>query len=225
VAPLKVRAIIIDMDGTITNFNLDFMDVRRKGLKELERMNLRTPDMTEQTSFFVLLNAVKDRLDALSYVLLRRKFYNLLEEMELEGAKGVTLYSGAVETLQKIRSHGVKIGLVTNNGRAGTDLTLNRLGLQSFFDVVVTRDDCEEMKPSAEPVKKALAGMHVQIQSAILVGDGVMDVLAARATGLLSIAVATGPFSNERLLKVEPDYFLGSINDLPLLIDSLETKN
>jgi len=222
---LKVRAIIIDMDGTITNFNLDFMDVRRKGLKELERMNLRTPDMTEQTSFFVLLNAVKDRLDALSYVLLRRKFYNLLEEMELEGAKGVTLYSGAVETLQKIRSHGVKIGLVTNNGRAGTDLTLNRLGLQSFFDVVVTRDDCEEMKPSAEPVKKALAGMHVQIQSAILVGDGVMDVLAARATGLLSIAVATGPFSNERLLKVEPDYFLGSINDLPLLIDSLETKN
>ena len=222
---MKVRAIIIDMDGTITNFNLDFMDVRRKGLKELERMNLRTPDMTEQTSFFVLLNAVKDRLDALSYVLLRRKFYNLLEEMELEGAKGVTLYSGAVETLQKIRTRGVKIGLVTNNGRAGTDLTLNRLGLQSFFDVVVTRDDCEEMKPSAEPVKKALAGMHVQIQSAILVGDGVMDVLAARATGLLSIAVATGPFSNERLLKVEPDYFLGSINDLPLLIDSLETKN
>jgi len=222
---LKVRAIIMDMDGTITNFNLDFMDVRRKGLKELERMNLRTRDMTEQTSFFVLLNALKDGLDALSYVLLRRKFYNLLEEMELEGAKGVTLYSGAVETLQKIRIHGVKIGLVTNNGRAGTDLTLNRLGLQSFFDVVVTRDDCEEMKPSAEPVRKALAEMCVQIQNAILVGDGVMDVLAARAAGLPSVAVATGPFSKERLLKVEPDYFLGSINDLPLLIDSLETKN
>jgi phosphoglycolate phosphatase-like HAD superfamily hydrolase len=52
-----------------------------------------------------------------------------------------------------------------------------------------------------------------------------MDVLAARATGLLSVAVTTGPFSNERLVKVEPDYLLGSINDLPLLIDILETKN
>jgi HAD superfamily hydrolase (TIGR01509 family) len=222
---LKVRAIIIDMDGTITNFNLNFMDARRKALKELELMNLRTAEMTEQTSFFVLLNSAKDRLDALSYALLRRKFYNLLEEMELEGANEATLYSGAVETLQKVRSRGVKIGLVTNNGRAGTDLTLNRLELQSFFDVVVTRDDCEEMKPSAEPVRKALAEMRVQIQNAILVGDGVMDVLAARATGLLSVAVATGPFSNERLVRVEPDYFLGSINDLPLLIDSLETKN
>ena len=201
------------------------MEARGKALKELERMNLRTADMTEQTSFFALLNAVKDRLDDLSYMFLRRKFYNLLEEMELEAAKEVTLYPGAVETLQKVRSRGVQIGIVTNNGRAGTDLTLARLGLQKIFDVVITRDDCEEMKPSAEPVRKALAGMHVMVQNSILVGDGVMDVLAAKATGLPSVAVATGPFSNERLLKVEPDYFLGSINDLLTLIDSLETKN
>ena len=222
---LRVKAIIMDMDGTITNFNLDFIDVRRKALKELERLNLRTADMTEQTSFFGLLDAVKNKLDPLSYVFLRRKFYNLLEEMELGGAKEVTLYTGAVETLLKLRNRGVKIGLVTNNGRAGTDLTLNRLGLQIFFDVVVTRDDCEEMKPSAEPVRQALSKMNVQVQDAILVGDGVMDVLAARATSLLSVAVTTGPFSNERLVKVEPDYLLGSINDLPLLIDILETKN
>jgi phosphoglycolate phosphatase len=221
---LKIRAIIMDMDGTITNFNLDFINARRKALRELERMNLRTADMTEQTSFFVLLKSARDRIDDLSYVLLRRKFYNLLEEMELNAAKEVTLYPGALEALQKVRSRGVRIGVVTNNGRAGTDLTINRLGLQNFFDIVVTRDDCEQMKPSAEPVRKALAGLYVHVRNAILVGDGVMDVLAARASGLPSVAVATGPFSKERLLNVEPDYLLGSINDLPLLIELLETK-
>ena len=222
---MKVASIVMDMDGTITKFNLDFIDARRKALKELERMNIRTPDMTEQTSFFSLLDSAKSRLDELSFLFLRRKFYNLLEEMELKSAGEVTLYPGALETLRKIRNRGVRIGIVTNNGRAGTDLTLNRLELHSFFDIVVTRDDCDEMKPSPEPVRKALAGMHAQVQNAILVGDGMMDVLAARETGLLSVAVATGPFSNERLLKVEPDYLLGSINDLLLLIQQLETHD
>jgi HAD superfamily hydrolase (TIGR01509 family) len=214
----------MDMDGTITTFNLDYMAARRKALEEVERLNLRTPEMTEQLSLYLILKKLKDELDVDTFANLRLRFYKLLEEMEVSAANQVSLYPGAVETLRKLRARGFKIGLVTNNGRVGTEITLRRCELTGFFDAVVTRDDCEEMKPDPGPVRKLLAEIAVPLDEAILVGDGVIDIIAAREAGLPSVAVATGPFPTDRLVQAEPDYLLGSINDLPMLIEKLDAK-
>jgi pyrophosphatase PpaX len=213
----------MDMDGTITKFNLDFMSFRRRALKELEKMNLRTPDMTDQLSLSVILSMLKSKVDAETFRGIRTQIYSMIEEIELRAATEVTLYPGAVDTLRKLRSHSMKIGLATNNGRKGTELTLSRYRLENLFDAVVTRDDCDNMKPAAEPVLKVLTELNVTSSEAVLIGDGVMDVMAAKAAGIRSVAVATGPFKSDLLLKAEPDYILGSINDLPTLIELLNT--
>jgi pyrophosphatase PpaX len=144
--------------------------------------------------------------------------------MEIKAAQEVMLYPGVEETLRELRNRDIKIGLVTNNGRAGTNLTLNRFRLKALFDAVVTRDDCKEMKPDAAPVRQVLAELNSRAEEAILVGDGVMDIIAAKAAGLRSVAVATGPSGIDRLLQTEPDYVLGSINDLQKLIDILDSE-
>jgi len=218
---LKIRAIVVDMDGTITKFNLDFMSFRRRALEELERMNLRTPDMTDQIGFSFILGKLKDKVDNKTFKEIRKKMYSMVEEMELKAATDVTLYPGAVDTLEKLHSQAMKIGLVTNNGRKGTNITLSRYRLQNLFDAVVTRDDCEDMKPAPEPVLKLLTELNMAPDETILVGDGVMDIMAAKAAGVRCAAVATGPFKSGLLLKAEPDYVLGSINDLPMLIELL----
>ncbi len=215
----------MDMDGTITRFNLDYMGARHRALQELERLNLRTPEMTQQLSLFLILKKLKETLDPDAFTRLRRTVYNILEEMEVKAAREVVLYPGAVETIRNLRGRGLKIGLVTNNGRAGTELTLKQYQLGPLFEAVVTRDDCEEMKPDGAPVRKVLAEMQVLLEEAILIGDGVMDIMAARAAGLPAVAVATGPFTSARLLEAEPDYLLGSVNDLPLLIEQLNLPN
>lgn len=220
---MKIKAIVIDMDGTITKFNLDYMAARRRALGELEKLGLRTPDMTEQVNLFVILQELKDNCEPEKFSKLRSTFYGFFEEMELKAAEDVSLYPGAEKTLQELHAKHLKIGLVTNNSRAGTELTLKRHHLEPFLDAVVTRDDCEEMKPASAPIKKILAQLGVSTEAAILVGDGVMDIMAAKAAGLLSVAVSTGPFPIERILKAEPDYILGSINELPTLIELLET--
>jgi phosphoglycolate phosphatase-like HAD superfamily hydrolase len=51
------------------------------------------------------------------------------------------------------------------------------------------------MKPDAEPVLKVLKELDVKPSEAILIGDGAMDILAARAAGVQSGAVAPGPFT------------------------------
>ena len=221
---MKVKAIVVDMDGTITKFNLNFMEARKLALGILEEMSLRTSDMTEQVSLYLILASLKEKLNSETYATVRSRFYKLLEEMELKSAKNVALYPGARETLLSIRRRPVKIGIVTNNGHAGTDLTFKRLKLQGIFDAIVTRDDCEDMKPSPNPVRKIMADLDVKPEEGILVGDGVMDIMAAKAAGLSSVAVTTGPFNSARLIEAEPDYLLGSINDLPALLDLLESK-
>lgn len=221
---MTLKAIVLDMDGTITRFNLDYMSARRKALEELERRSLRSPEMSDQLSLFLILKKLKETLDAESFTKLRKTIYGILEDMEVEAARSVVLYPGAVETIRKLRSRGLKIGLVTNNGRAGTEMTLNRYQLASMFEAIVTRDDCEDMKPEATPVRQILEKLNASSKEAILVGDGVIDIIAARAAGLPAVAVATGPFTSDRLLQAEPDYLLGSVNDLPSLIERLDNS-
>ena len=221
---MKIKAIVLDMDGTITKFNLDFMDARRRALREIDKVDLRTPDLTEQISLYMILGKLKQKTDPEIYESIRRKVYSILEEMEHRAAAEVMLYPGVLDTLRKLRDSSLKIGLVTNNGRKGTDLTLKRHNLRIFFEVVVTRDDCENMKPAPDPVLKVLDEMRVSSGEAILVGDGVMDIMAAKAAGVPSVAVTTGPFTGGRLLEAEPDFLLASINDLPTLIDSLNSN-
>ena len=141
--------------------------------------------------------------------------------MEVKSAHDATLYPGAVETLRQVRSKSLKLGLVTNNSRSGTDLTLKRLHLKPLFDAIVTRDDCDEMKPSPAPILKILTELGISPEEAILVGDSAMDVIAARAAGIRSAAVSTGPFRIGTVLKAEPDYVLGSVTDLPSLVEKL----
>jgi HAD superfamily hydrolase (TIGR01662 family) len=219
---MRVTTIIMDMDGTITHFNLDFISARRKALEELEKMNLRTPDMTEQLSIYLTLKGLKDKLDPNVFEEIRAKLYAILEDMELKAAKDVALYPGAIATLRKLRELSLRIGIVTNNGRAGTELTLKKYDLAPFFDVIVTRDDCEEMKPDAGSLRMAMEELHAKPAETVYVGDSVIDIQAARAADLPIVAVGTGPFSSERLAKAEPDYLLGSINDLPTLIELLD---
>jgi HAD superfamily hydrolase (TIGR01509 family) len=220
---LNLKGIVIDMDGTITKFNLDYMAARRRTLDELERRGLRSPEMNEQVSLWVVLDTLRNKLSPEEFRKLRATFYGFFEEMEVKAAHDVSVYPGAICTLRELRSKSLKLGLVTNNSRSGTDLTLKRLNIQSLFDAIVTRDDCEEMKPAPAPILKVLAELGVSQEAAILVGDGALDILAARAAGIRSVAVTTGPFPIERILKAQPDYLLSSVNDLPELVKKLDT--
>jgi pyrophosphatase PpaX len=221
---MRLRAVIFDLDGTITHFNIDYVGMRRAALAELDKMNLRTPELTDQMYLYVILQKVRTTADAQTYEKLRERLYGRLEDIEVKAAREVTLYPDIEEILRELRNRHIKLGLVTNNGRAGTNLTLDRFRIRTLFDAIVTRDDCREMKPDAAPVIMVLARLNAQVEEAILVGDGVMDIIAARAAGLRSAAVATGPSGMQHLLQTEPDYVLASISDLLKLVDLLGSE-
>ena len=84
-------------------------------------------------------------------------------------------------------------------------------GLSEYFDIVVSSLDVETPKPHPESLFKILAFFGIDPDSAIYVGDSLVDFETARAAGVLFFA-----YKNRSL---EADYHLDRLMDIAELLD------
>lgn len=219
---MRVKAILTDMDGTFTKFNLDYMWMRRTALHLLDEVGLLRPNFSDQMSIYAMLKELRGTISEGRYNEVKKRIYDRVETIETKAAEEAQLMPGAKEALNELKQMRKKIVVVTNNGRLGAVRTIQRLGLAGFFDGVATRDDVDELKPDPGIVHKALDLAHANADEAILVGDAVIDIVAARAASVRSVAVPTGPFPMARLLQEEPDFIVSSFLEVPGLVRRLD---
>jgi pyrophosphatase PpaX len=115
-----------------------------------------------------------------------------------------------VGLLPVLRERGHRLGVVTAKRRATVELAFARFPeLRELTDVLVGADDTERHKPDPEPLLEALSRLGAKPADAAYVGDSPFDIRAAKAGGLLAVAVGWGGIHNaERLLEEEPDVLL-----------------
>lgn len=102
-------------------------------------------------------------------------------------------YPGMAELLADLGTSGVATGVVTSKRRLTAQSALDRLGLADILTVVVAMEDTDRHKPQPEPVLLGIRRLGVRPRDTVYVGDAVVDVQAAKAAGLGSIAVTWGP--------------------------------
>ncbi len=155
----RIRAVIFDMDGTLTRPCLDFDAIRAEmGLKRepiLEAMARMAPE-------------ARARADA------------ILVRVEAEAAAKSELNDGALETVRALAGHGIGTALLTRNSRASTDTVLARHGLS--FAHIYTRED-GPLKPDPAPVRTLCAALGVAPAETLMVGDYLFDIKSGRAAG------------------------------------------
>lgn len=101
-----------------------------------------------------------------------RQLTKEFEEASLQG--GVDAVEGAPETLQTLRSKGVRIGLISDTGFTTGHIVqrlLEETGLAEHIEVFCFSDEVGVPKPGAEIFAKALAGLGVRPPEACHVGD------------------------------------------------------
>jgi pyrophosphatase PpaX len=106
------------------------------------------------------------------------------------------LCAGMGDVLATLKAEGRRLGIVTSKRRHTTQLALDRLEIERFFDTIVTSDETATHKPSPEPVQLALTRLDAAPGAAAYVGDSPYDVGSARAAGVFSIAVSWGGMHN-----------------------------
>ncbi|MDE1833107.1 MAG: HAD family hydrolase [Candidatus Micrarchaeota archaeon] len=121
-------------------------------------------------------------------------------------------FPGAREGLERFRSAGVRLGVVSNADRRRVTVLLNALGNPSF-DVVLSSDDVES-KPSGDGILRAMRTLSADSRRTYYVGDSVKDVQAARQAGCKSVIILTGHGTRDQISREGPDLVFESFAEM-----------
>lgn len=105
---------------------------------------------------------------------------------------------GARELLQHLSNTKVPYAIATSGRREGAEPALKKLGVPEDVPVV-TRQEVPHAKPDPDLFLRAAERLNVPIEHAVVVGDSVWDLLAARRAGCLGIGVLSGGYGNDEL--------------------------
>jgi phosphoglycolate phosphatase len=210
-----VRAVLFDFDGTLVHLNIDFAQMRAGVEAILPQYGLCVGASASRYTLELIEECVKTltvRDGGEIAAAFERDAEAAIVAVEVGAADEADIHQGVPELLQWLQEEGVRIGIVTRNCRVAVDRILERNTLP--YDVLLTRDDVELVKPDPEHLLAALRALEVEPHHALMVGDHPMDVRAGRLAGTRTVAVLTGYSPAERFAPESPDLVLDQAGDL-----------
>ena len=128
----------------------------------------------------------------------------------------IVLYERVGEFLERFKSLDFKMGVATNGKSTFAKKMLSHLKVDSYFDFIYGADSVAYPKPNPQMLLKILDGYGFEEDSkALMVGDSIKDIKAAKAIGITS-AVAEWGFGDD---KPVGDKNLTDTNELDWIID------
>jgi phosphoglycolate phosphatase/pyrophosphatase PpaX len=122
------------------------------------------------------------------------------------------LFPGVREVLGEL-SPTYSLGIVTSGSKSRVTSDIDRLGITSLFNTIITGDDITDPKPAPEGLELALRDLSVSSDEAVYVGDAFADFEMARAAGVKFLGVES-EFAN--LDTGHHDYEVASLRQLPV---------
>jgi len=106
---------------------------------------------------------------------------------------------GAVRLLEHLGRTGIRWAIATSGRMTTARHNLEALGVDPAGAVVVTRDDVRRGKPDPDLFVAAAERLGTDIESAVIVGDSIWDMLAARRARGLGVGLLSGGYGRDEL--------------------------
>jgi HAD superfamily hydrolase (TIGR01509 family) len=106
---------------------------------------------------------------------------------------------GARELLQTLTQADIPWAIATSGRMETAALNLAALGVDPSVNVVVTRDDVKYAKPDPDLFVAAAERLEVPITNAVVIGDSIWDMLAARRCQALGVGLLSGGYGLDEL--------------------------
>jgi phosphoglycolate phosphatase len=204
-----IKAVIIDLDGTMLDTAPDFHHAVNRMRAE---MGLGPLD----------IETIKDFVGKGTENLMRRvlavDFDDEAVEHHFERAiKSYTkhylaingdytaIFPGVIDGLDAMRAKGLRLACVTNKPIAFTTPLLEKKGLTRYFDVVYGGDSLPKKKPDPYPLRKVCEDFALDPCQVVAIGDSSNDAQAARAAGCRVLNVPYGYNHGESIQNVDSD--------------------
>lgn len=127
----------------------------------------------------------------------------------------ISLFPDAVETLERLRSRGVRLGMITNGAAAAQRAKIERFGLAAHFDCIVIEGEFGVGKPHPRAYEAALRALDSDPAQTWSAGDNLdWDVDAPQRLGLYGIWVDHRRAGLPDGTPVRPDRIIHSLSEL-----------
>lgn len=204
------KAVIFDMDGTlIESTNADFLAWQKVFLDYNKTLTFQDySPMLGMRSFAVVkelleINDDKEKANALSN---KSKYFR-----EVIDEQGIQTVPYVVEFLNQIKGFGIPLAIATSSRREKTKMVLEKVGLLSYFDTIMTGEDVINGKPFPEVFLKAASMLKVPVENCLVFEDAVSGIRAAKCASMKCVAISS---NHSAQLLDEADIIIESFKDL-----------
>jgi phosphoglycolate phosphatase len=223
VFPLPVKAVIVDLDGTLLDTIPDIAAAANMMLGELGRPPLdddliRTfvgkgiPRLVQRT----LAGRAEGEVEP---VLMERGLAIFERCYKETNGRHTTVYPGVLEGLEQLRQRRFPLACVTNKSGRFTLPLLDMVGMTQYFEQIVAGDTVARKKPDPAPLLHACQGLGVAPREMLMIGDSLNDAAAARAAGCPVFCVTYGYNEGRDVREIDSDAVVASLVEAAALIE------
>ena len=220
--PLPVKAVMIDLDGTLLDTVKDLAIAVNLMLDRLSRAPLdealvRTfvgkgiPNLVKRS----LVGALAGEPAA---ALFERALPLYLDCYESVNGKYTTLYPGVREGLAALKSAGFPLACVTNKAGRFTLPLLRQMRIDAYFAIVIAGDTLPQKKPDPLPLTHACRHFGIAPREMLMIGDSLNDATAARAAGCPVFCVTYGYNEGADVRELDVDAIVETLFEATKLI-------
>ena len=211
----KIKVFIFDLEGTLLDMPADWEGMR----KDIHNYFLKNYDIN--MIFKPVLKKIDVAINNLSKIKskselegIRKIVFTIIENTHIKAAKKSTLYEGVIELLTLLKEKGYSTTVLTRSGKEATKILLEKNLIIKFFDMVITRDDIIQSKPSSEGILKIINNYKFNPEFFLMIGDHPYDIIAGKNSCINTIGVLTGISTKKDLMQVKADYILEKTSEL-----------
>ena len=219
-----IRAIAIDLDGTLLDTIADLCGAVNRALAELGFAELPLQlvksfvgkglgEHMRKSLLTVLKREPTDDEKAHAIALYKRHYAAHIADQ-------TTIYPGVVEGLDAFKSRGLKMSVVTNKRTIFTETLLAHFKLAPYFDHLVCGDTLTTNKPDPGMMFYSAGRFGVNPREMLMIGDSGNDSRAAKAAGSPVVLMTYGYSEGENLIDLHANAIVGTFADIPALLDS-----
>lgn len=185
----EVSAVLFDIDGTLVDSNYLHVEAWHRAF---QATGLRVPSWRihrgiGQDSAILLSNLVGERSEDWNEHAkgLHTQFY---EEL----ASRLRVFDNARELIVELDRRGIRVVLATSAPQNELNLLRGLLDVDEAVHAMTSADDVDTAKPDPDIIEVALERAGVDAADAIMIGDAVWDMKAARRAGVTPYGVLSG---------------------------------
>ncbi len=204
------KAVIFDLDGTLTDTSIDIFESLNKTLSYFGYDAITV----EETKRFVGNGARKLVERAIKVKSLPENFDEILsfynKTYNYCGSPKTCVYDGMTEVLTKLKDKGYKIAVVSNKPQQGVDEVCKKFFSEIKLDMQIGQTDGIKMKPFPDVIFYAIDKLGVKKEDVVLVGDSDVDYLTGKNAGVKTVSVLWGFRKRAELEKLGANIFCDS---------------